>query len=75
TPFRATYWALYTEEGEHLPFSSQVQYLLLPSHLTGEDATVFSEISPFFTPIRVTDTATAYKRIAEPTPTPAPSGP
>src|ERR1700739_4873500 len=38
TPFRATYWGLYTQEGQTLPSASTVQYLVTPSYRSGVDA-------------------------------------
>jgi uncharacterized membrane protein len=49
TPFRATYWGLYNQEGERLPFADQVQYLVLPIDLNGIDEQVFQSISEQFT--------------------------
>ncbi len=48
TPFRATYWGLYNEEGQRLPFSGDVQYLVLPTVLTGVDQSVFNSIANQF---------------------------
>ncbi len=45
TPFAAKYWGLYQQEGERLPFADQIQYLALPTDLTGDDAAVFASIS------------------------------
>jgi uncharacterized membrane protein len=48
TPFRATYWGLYTQEGQRLPFAGMVEYLVIPSDPTGTDETVFQSISAQF---------------------------
>ena len=47
-PFRAPYWGLYNEEGQRLPFSGDVQYLVLPTALTGVDQSVFNSIANQF---------------------------
>ncbi len=44
TPFKAAYWDRYQSEGKRLPFAGQIQYLLLPSDLNGEDADVLGSI-------------------------------
>ncbi len=62
TPFAAKFWDLFTEEGQRLPFAGQVQYLVLPTGLTGSDATTFAAISPDFRVVdRVGDVA-VYRR-------------
>ena len=43
-PFEAQYWDRYQSEGKRLPFAGQVQYLLLPTDLTGQDADVLASI-------------------------------
>jgi len=62
TPFRATYWGLYTQEGERLPMSDQVQYLVLPLELTGVDQQVFQSISDQFTLVSEGGGVGVYKR-------------
>jgi hypothetical protein len=48
TPFRATYWYLYQQEGQQLPFANQVQYLVIPMQLSASDQPVFNSISSQF---------------------------
>ncbi len=64
TPFAAHYWGLYRHEGERLPFAGDVQYLVLPSPLTGTDASVFSGIASRFSPVDEGGGVTLYRRIA-----------
>jgi uncharacterized membrane protein len=65
TPFRATYWALYQQEGQRLPFSNQIQYLVLPSVLGGIDKAVFDTIESDFQLVGEGGGASVYRRIAE----------
>lgn len=48
TPFRAQYWGLYTQEGQRLPFASQVRYLVLPLQMSTSDQEVFDSIAGHF---------------------------
>jgi uncharacterized membrane protein len=64
TPFRATYWGLYTQEGQRLPFSNQIQYLVIPSVLSGVDQTVFESIDSDFQLVGQGGGASVYRRIA-----------
>jgi uncharacterized membrane protein len=47
-PFQAQYWDRFQEEGERLPFADEVRWLVLPTDLTGSDATLFASIAPTF---------------------------
>jgi hypothetical protein len=63
TPFRATYWGLYTQEGQRLPFAGRIDWLVLPTVLTGTDATTFASVSPYFAQVyRVGDVALYERR-------------
>jgi uncharacterized membrane protein len=62
TPFRATYWGLYNEEGERLPFSKQIQYVVVPLDLSGVDEQVFKSISSQFTLISQGGGVGVYER-------------
>lgn len=62
TPFRAQYWALYTEEGQRLPFANQIQYLALPTDLTGTDQTVFASIAGEFHMVARAGDVALYRR-------------
>jgi uncharacterized membrane protein len=64
TPFRATYWGLYNEEGQRLSYSSDVQYLVLPVDLSGVDEQVFRSIESQFTLIAQGGDVGIYKRTA-----------
>ena len=48
TPFSAQYWDTFKQEGQRLPFADQVQYLLLPAGLTGQDEDVLNSIKGNF---------------------------
>ena len=63
TPFRATYWGLYNQEGERLPFSNQIQYIVVPLDLSGVDEQVFHSISNQFTLISRGGGLGVYERI------------
>jgi uncharacterized membrane protein len=63
TPFRATYWYLYTQEGQRLPFANQVQYLVLPLQLAPSDQPVFDSISSQFKLIDQGGGVGVYRRI------------
>jgi hypothetical protein len=64
TPFKANYWGLYKQEGQRLPVSGQVRYVVLPSFLFGEDQTVFSSIAPDFELVAEGGGVSVYRRIA-----------
>jgi uncharacterized membrane protein len=66
TPFRATYWYLYTQEGKTLPVASKVQYLVIPTDRTGLDATVFDKIATQFHLVAEGGGVSVYQRIARP---------
>jgi uncharacterized membrane protein len=63
TPFEATDWALYQQEGERLPFAGQVQYVVVPSFLYGDDETVFASISSAFQLVAQGGGVALYRRI------------
>jgi uncharacterized membrane protein len=48
TPFRATAWHLYTQEGEYLPVAATVRYLVVPADLSGPGAVTFARIADQF---------------------------
>jgi uncharacterized membrane protein len=62
TPFRATYWGLYTQEGQRLPFANQVEYVVLPTSLSPSDEQVLSEISHQYRLIDRDSQAMIYER-------------
>lgn len=64
TPFRATYWGLYTEEGRRLPFAGSVQYLFLPTELGPSDLRVLDSIRSRFRVVRTDAQATLWERRA-----------
>jgi len=47
-PWKASYWGTFKQEGQRLPQSDQVQYLLLPSQLDPEPKAVFDAIKEGF---------------------------
>ncbi len=64
TPFKANYWGLYKQEGQRLPFSGQVQYVVVPTFLFGEDQAVFSSIASDFELVAEGGGVSVYRRIA-----------
>ncbi len=64
TPFRATYWYLYTQEGQTLPFAGKIQYLVIPSQLSGDDATTFARIASQFRLVAAGGGVSVYRRVA-----------
>jgi uncharacterized membrane protein len=63
TPFRATYWYLYQQEGQRLPFADQVQYLVIPLALDPSDQPVFQSISSQFRLLDEGGGVGVYRRI------------
>jgi uncharacterized membrane protein len=63
TPFSASYWGLYTQEGQRLPFADQVQYVVLPDGISGLDASVWASISGQFVAIGHGGGVTVYRRV------------
>jgi Predicted membrane protein (DUF2079) len=63
TPFRATYWYLYTQEGQRLPFADQVQYIAIPTFPTGTDRTVFDSIQNQFKLVGSGGGVSVYRKI------------
>lgn len=61
TPFRATYWALYTQEGQRLPMADQVQYLALPTNFA-DFPQVLASIGSHFTLIAAGGIVAVYER-------------
>jgi uncharacterized membrane protein len=62
TPFRATYWYLYTQEGQRLPLADQVQYLALPTNFA-DFPDVLNSIRSQFQLVATGGTVAVYKRI------------
>jgi hypothetical protein len=63
TPFRATYWYLYTQEGDTLPSAGEVDYLAIPTDREGLDAMVFDSIKSGFTLIGAGGGVSVYERV------------
>jgi uncharacterized membrane protein len=63
TPFRASYWGLYTQEGQLLPSAGQVQYLVIPTLRTGLDETTFDTVSSQFRLVTSGGGASVYERV------------
>ena len=72
TPFRATYWHLYTQEGQTLPFAGTVQYVVIPRQLSQDDQIVFDRIAPQFQLVAGGGGVEVYRRVA-PAPSSGPS--
>lgn len=63
TPFRATYWGLYTEEGKTLPSAAKVQYLVIPALRSADDEVVFLRIRSQFRLISAGGGVQVYRRV------------
>ncbi|MGC8512328.1 MAG: DUF2079 domain-containing protein [Acidimicrobiales bacterium] len=63
TPFYARYWGLYDEEGTRLPFASKVQYLAVPTVMTGTDKAVFESIASKFRLVASGGGLSVYRRV------------
>jgi uncharacterized membrane protein len=63
TPFSASYWGLYQQEGQRLSFAGQIQYLVLPTDLTGTDATVFASIAGEYQVVRQVGNVAVYRKL------------
>jgi uncharacterized membrane protein len=63
TPFSAQYWDTFHQEGQRLPFADQVQYLLLPLDLTGQDEDVLNSIKGNFEIVREVGGVALYRRV------------
>lgn len=63
TPFSALYWGLYHQEGQRLSFAGQIQYLALPTDLTGTDATVFASIASQYRVVKQVGDVALYEKI------------
>lgn len=62
TPFRARYWGLYTQEDQRLPFADQIDWLVLPTDLTGADAATFASVAPSFDVVTRSGDVALYRR-------------
>jgi uncharacterized membrane protein len=62
TPFSAEDWDLYHQEGRRLPFADQIQYVMLPTDLTGSDATVWAANEAQFRLVRQDGGVALYQR-------------
>jgi hypothetical protein len=62
TPFAAKYWGLYHQEGQRLAFAGQIQYLVLPTDLTGTDAATFASISPQYRVVKQVGDVAVYRK-------------
>lgn len=64
TPFRATYWGRYTQEGQTLPAASRVQYLVIPAQRSVDDEAAFDPISGEFRLVAAGGGAEVYERVS-----------
>ena len=62
-PFRAEYWDTFKQEGQRLPFADQIQYLVLPTDLTGSDGQVFASIASQFKIIALAGDVAVYHKL------------
>jgi uncharacterized membrane protein len=64
TPFAASDWGLYRQEGQRLPFAGQIQYLLLPDGAGGDAKLLASIVSDYRVIQRVGDVNLYQKKPA-----------
>ena len=64
TPFRATLWGLYRQEGQRLPAAATVGYLVIPRYRLGIDAEVFDSIARQFRLVGSAAGWALYRRVA-----------
>jgi uncharacterized membrane protein len=62
TPFHASNWNTFKQEGECLPIANDVQYLMLPPNL-GDNANVLNAIQSQFQVVAKSSNAVLYKRV------------
>lgn len=62
TPFRAAYWNTFEQEGQRLEFADEIEYLFLPTELTGDTQQVFAQIEDEFEVAKRVGYATVYRR-------------
>ena len=65
-PFHAVYWGQLNKEGQTLPFTNDIEYLVLPTTLLAEDQKIFETIKDQFEVVSTNATATLYKRKGTP---------
>lgn len=63
TPFKASYWGQFKQEGQRLPFAGQVQYIALPTTLNPSDQEVLAPIMPDFVVVKQVRFAMLLKRL------------
>jgi uncharacterized membrane protein len=64
TPFSASYWGLYTQEGQRLPFASEIQYIVLPTTLVASDEKVLASIASQYRVIDTVGDVRVYEKVA-----------
>ena len=64
TPFRASYWGLYDQEGQVLPSAPSVQWLAIPTFRDGVDARTFDAIAYQFQLVATGGGVEVYRRVA-----------
>jgi len=62
-PFFAQDWGLYTREGQRLPFADQVQYVVIPSQLSGPDQVAWASIEQQFSEIGEASGVAVYRQV------------
>jgi len=62
-PFQAEYWDTFKQEGQRLPFANQIQYLVLPTNLTGSDGQVFASIASQYQVVAEDGDVAVYRKI------------
>jgi hypothetical protein len=63
TPFRAEYWGLYRQEGQRLPFASEVRYVVVPEDLSPSDQQVMDSIARQYVAIGREGGVVVYRRL------------
>jgi len=64
TPFAATYWGTFKQEGQRLPFANQVEYVAIPTGRLGLGALVWRSIAPHFRLVAARGGFGLYRRVA-----------
>jgi uncharacterized membrane protein len=65
-PWRAAYWGQLNQEGQTLPFTGEIEYLLIPTTLLPDDQPIFDEIKDEFEVVASNEATTLYKRVKPP---------
>ena len=61
-PWRAAYWGQLNQEGQTLPFTDEIEYLVLPTQLLPDDQKIFDTFSDEFEVVKQNESTTLYRR-------------